>query len=394
MVKGVIIVVLILFLLFIYSLAVTAKRADQAMAELFEEYSTGNTIVDENAKLNITGNVIPQMWYRTIVRDSGKPNLTAIIILADIVYWYKPTEIRDESTGQVIAVKKKFKADLLQRSYQQISEQFGISKKEATNAIIFLEKLGVVKRVFRTVNMNGLVVNNVLFLELVVNRLWQLTYPEDSCKNPPSSESEWEVKQNSDMPRNVDKKREYGTCGEGAPPLKRERVSLSKERAVSAESTDLPHLKSNGHTLYSGTNTEITQENNIIDYTSPILSYQAAEKMFKEQIDYDAIWIDRPFDRRILEEIVSIAVDVLTSTAKTIRINREDKPAQIVKGVYRKIEKPAVEFVMDSLKTCGSKANNIRAVIVTALYNAVMTTSSYYTNLFAYHSANPQSIRG
>ncbi len=357
-------------------------------------YSTGNTIVDENAKLNISGNVIPQMWYRTIVRDSGKPNLTAIIILADIVYWYKPTEIRDENTGQVIAVKKKFKADLLQRSYQQISEQFGISKKEATNAIIFLEKLGVVKRVFRTVNMNGLVVNNVLFLELIVNRLWQLTYPEDSCKDPPSSESGWEVKQNSDMPRNVDKKREYGTCGEEAPPFKRERVSLLKERGVSAESTDLPHLKPNGHTLHSGTNTEITQENNIIDYTSPILSYQAAEKMFKEQIDYDAIWIDRPFDRRILEEIVSIAVDVLTSTAKTIRINREDKPAQIVKGIYRKIEKPAVEFVMDSLKTCGSKANNIRAVIVTALYNAVMTTSSYYTNLFAYHSANPQSIRG
>ena len=47
-------------------------------------YSTGNVIVDEYAKLSITGNIIPQMWYRTIVRDSGKPNLTAIVILADI----------------------------------------------------------------------------------------------------------------------------------------------------------------------------------------------------------------------------------------------------------------------------------------------------------------------
>lgn len=117
-------------------------------------YSTGNEIVDENAKLNISGNIIPQVWYRTIIRESGKPNLTAIIILADIVYWYKPTEIRDEGTGQVIGVRKKFKSDLLQRSYQQISEQFGISKKEATNAVVFLEKLGVVKRVFRTISMN------------------------------------------------------------------------------------------------------------------------------------------------------------------------------------------------------------------------------------------------
>ena len=78
-------------------------------------YSTGNEIVDENAKLNISGNIIPQVWYRTIIRESGKPNLTAIIILADIVYWYKPTEIRDEGTGQVIGVRKKFKSDLLQR---------------------------------------------------------------------------------------------------------------------------------------------------------------------------------------------------------------------------------------------------------------------------------------
>lgn len=235
-------------------------------------YSTGNTIVDENAKLNISGNVIPQSWYRTIVRDSGMPHLTAIIILADIVYWYKPTEIRDEGTGQVIAVKKKFKADLLQRSYQQISGQFGISKKEATNAIIFLEKLGVVRRVFRTVNINGLVVNNVLFLELIVNKLWQLTYPEDSCKAPPSSDSGWEVKQNSEMTQSVDKKREHDTYGEGAPSFKRERVSLQKERPVSAESTDLSHLKSGGHTFYGGTNTKITQENNTIDYTSPIQS--------------------------------------------------------------------------------------------------------------------------
>ena len=30
-------------------------------------------------------------------RDNGKPNLTAIVILSDIVYWYKPTEVREET---------------------------------------------------------------------------------------------------------------------------------------------------------------------------------------------------------------------------------------------------------------------------------------------------------
>lgn len=45
-------------------------------------YSTGNAIVDENAKLSISGNIIPQTWYRTIVRENGKPNLTAILLIS------------------------------------------------------------------------------------------------------------------------------------------------------------------------------------------------------------------------------------------------------------------------------------------------------------------------
>ena len=93
-------------------------------------YSTGNEIVDENAKLNISGNIIPQVWYRTIIRESGKPNLTAIIILADIVYWYKPTEIRDEGTGQVIGVRKKFKSDLLQEVTSRSANSLGFPKKK------------------------------------------------------------------------------------------------------------------------------------------------------------------------------------------------------------------------------------------------------------------------
>ena len=68
---------------------------------------------------------------------------------------------------------------------------------------------------------------------------------------------------------------------------------------------------------------------------NPILSYQAAEEQFKDQIDYDAIWIDRPFDRKLLNEIVGLVVDVLTSNAKTIRVNQEERPLGIVQGMYK-----------------------------------------------------------
>lgn len=273
-------------------------------------YSTGNEIVDENAKLNISGNIIPQVWYRTIIRESGKPNLTAIIILADIVYWYKPTEIRDEGTGQVIGVRKKFKSDLLQRSYQQISEQFGISKKEATNAVVFLEKLGVVKRVFRTISMNGIVVNNVLYLELIVDRLKELTYPEETGADPVSFEKGKGKSKAEKISSHTAIEEEIHFVEERAVPFQRERVSPFKEGAYLDRETELWIPKEGPQTDSGHTNTEITTkttaestQKNTTEIgngyrDNPILSYQAAEEQFKDQIDYDAIWIDRPFDSK------------------------------------------------------------------------------------------------
>lgn len=146
--------------------------------------NTGNATVDRVGEMNFWGNIIPQTWYKTIRRDSGKPYLTAIVILSDVVYWYRPTEIRDENTGTVTAYKKKFAADKLQRSYQQIADMFGISKREATDAVVFLEELGVIKREFRKINVNGVVCNNVLFIGLNPERLKEITYDPTGTGTP------------------------------------------------------------------------------------------------------------------------------------------------------------------------------------------------------------------
>lgn len=142
-----------------------------------KEYTTGNSKVDAMAQIQLTGNVIPQIWYRTITRENGKPHLLAIAILSDIAYWYRPTEIRDEGTGNLIGYRKKFKSDILQRSYDQFAELFGESKRSVTDAVIRLEALGVIKRVFRTIEVAGIKYNNVLFIDFFPKRLYELTYP-------------------------------------------------------------------------------------------------------------------------------------------------------------------------------------------------------------------------
>lgn len=138
--------------------------------------STGNIIVDRMSSIQISGNVIPQSWYKTITKDTGKPYLAAIVILSDIVYWYRPVEVRDEDSGRTVSMRKKFKSDLLQRSYAQLAEQFGISKRDATNAVVALEKLGVIKRHFRKIEVGGMLMNNVLFIELVPDVLESITF--------------------------------------------------------------------------------------------------------------------------------------------------------------------------------------------------------------------------
>lgn len=138
-------------------------------------YSSNNAIVDQMHGMEITGNIIPSAWYRTITYENGKPNINAIMVLSDIVYWYRPSEQRDEVTGRFVGIRKKFKGDLLQRSYQQLADQFGISKRQASSAVKALEDLGVVRRVFKNMCIGGQTVNNVLFLELVPKRLRELT---------------------------------------------------------------------------------------------------------------------------------------------------------------------------------------------------------------------------
>ncbi len=157
-----------------------------------KEYTTGNSKVDAMAQIQLTGNVIPQIWYRTITKENGKPHLLAIAILSDIVYWYRPTEIRDEGTGNLIGYRKKFKADMLQRSYDQFAELFGESKRSVTDAVIRLEALGVIKREFRTIDVAGIKYNNVLFIDFFPKRLYELTYPDAIDESPGLEPELWQ----------------------------------------------------------------------------------------------------------------------------------------------------------------------------------------------------------
>ncbi|UYL94207.1 DNA replication initiation protein [Geobacillus phage vB_GthS_PT9.1] len=137
---------------------------------------TGHPIVDEIGKINFEGTVIPHNWFNAIKFNSGKPDVVAIVLLSEIVYWYRPTIVKDEMTGRIKEVRKRFKADLLQRSYESFAEQFGFTKRQVKDALKRLEDAGLIVREFRDIYASGRVFANTLFIRLNPQKVLEITF--------------------------------------------------------------------------------------------------------------------------------------------------------------------------------------------------------------------------
>lgn len=227
-------------------------------------YTSGNSTVDAMSSMRMSGNIIPQSWYRHITKENGKPHLLAIVILADVVYWYRPQEIRDESTGQVIELRKKFADDMLQRSYEQYAEQFGESKRSITEAVIRLEKLGLIRREFRTIEINGLKCSNVLYIDLNVRNLFEVTFPKHGQTDTPLTKK-WD-RGHAEM---GDISHKNGTCAtlEEVPSHKKMGEVSQKNRRQIQENT-----------------LEISQE--IISSSSDVFYKELDDEILKTRIDF------------------------------------------------------------------------------------------------------------
>ena len=142
--------------------------------------------VEAMEQIALEGNVIPMSWFKTIKKaPNGRVNLLAVNLLGDIVYWYRPTVLRDEDTNEVVSKSKRFKADKLQRSYSQIMEMFGVKDKDTVkDAVDLLVELGLITREFRTIEVGKVKMNNVMFLEPVPAKIREISYRVNRVKTP------------------------------------------------------------------------------------------------------------------------------------------------------------------------------------------------------------------
>jgi hypothetical protein len=131
--------------------------------------------------VNTTKQAIPHAWYQHLVNEQGKVQLNAVTILSEIVYWYSPVPVYDRQTKTITNYQKKFKEDILQKSYRELSIKFSLTKNQVKSAILFLEKKDLIERDIRNINQDSTPINNVLYINLKFEKLLEIyQIPEKS----------------------------------------------------------------------------------------------------------------------------------------------------------------------------------------------------------------------
>lgn len=104
-------------------------------------------------------------------------------------------------------------------------------------------------------------------------------------------------------------------------------------------------------------------------------------ELIKENIDYDILLSELPYDHDRLEEILELLVETVCSTKKYIRVAGSDYPAEVVRSRLLKLDMEHIRFVFDCLKENTTKIRNIKQYLLTSLYNAPTTIGNYYSAL-------------
>lgn len=108
---------------------------------------------------------------------------------------------------------------------------------------------------------------------------------------------------------------------------------------------------------------------------------EAYTKLIKNNIRYNDLLLTHPDDMELIHEFIQIILDTLLSQSRTVRINSEDKPRELVKSNLMKLTYNDIIHVLEQFKSLTGQVKKKRQYILTMLYNSKMELEAHYTNL-------------
>ena len=94
--------------------------------------------------------------------------------------------------------------------------------------------------------------------------------------------------------------------------------------------------------------------------------------ILEDNLEYDILLENNPYDRDTIAEIMELLLDTICSKRQYIRIAGDDKPREVVKSQFLKLNSTHIEYVLSSFKENASKVRNIKQYLLASLWEKLV----------------------
>ena len=101
---------------------------------------------------------------------------------------------------------------------------------------------------------------------------------------------------------------------------------------------------------------------------------------FMQSLEVDLLLRVCPDEEDTIHQIVNLLVDTCSSKRRMLRVAGDDKPAEVVRSRFMKLNADHVRFVLKCLAESTAPVRNMKQYLLAALYNAPTTMQLYYQN--------------
>ena len=135
--------------------------------------------------------------------------------------------------------------------------------------------------------------------------------------------------------------------------------------------------------------TEMNNTNLILsDESEKMKNRELLEEYFSRSLEMDLLLRLYPDDEDTLYQIVNLLVDTCATNRKLLHIAGDDKPAEVVRSRFMKLNADHIRFVLKCLAENSSPIRNMKQYLLASLYNAPTTMQLSYQNQTNHDLAN------
>ena len=127
--------------------------------------------------------------------------------------------------------------------------------------------------------------------------------------------------------------------------------------------------------------TEMNNTNLILsDESEKMKNRELLEEYFSGSLETDLLLRLCPDDEDTIYQIVDLLVDTCATNRKLLHIAGDDKPAEVVRSRFMKLNADHIRFVLKCLAENSSPIRNMKQYLLASLYNAPTTMQLSYQN--------------